>query len=123
MRRYAIVALIALILAGMSVLFIPDVRSRARALIRPDPPPRIPPLALAPPRATPRLPRSTATLRPTLTPTRAAITPTRGPTETPTPLPPTSTPTPTPGPIEVNGRLYAAYIPAATKEHQAYKYS
>ena len=124
MRRYASVTLIALMLAGMSTLLIPAVRSRARGLIRPGPPPRITPLALASPRVTPRPPpRPTATPRPTLTPIRAAITPTRGPTETPTPLPPTSTPTPTPGPIEVNGRLYDAYIPAATKEHQAYKYS
>jgi hypothetical protein len=36
---------------------------------------------------------------------------------------PTSEPSPTPGPLIINGRAYDAYIPAASKEKQAYRYS
>ncbi|HWQ14327.1 MAG TPA: hypothetical protein VNL77_16125, partial [Roseiflexaceae bacterium] len=47
------------------------------------------------------------------------------PRATTTPPPPTATPppSPTPAPVEVNGRRYDAYIPAAVKEAQAYRYS
>jgi hypothetical protein len=41
-------------------------------------------------------------------------------------VPPTATPVPptaTPAPVEINGRVYDAYIPAATKAQQAYQYS
>jgi hypothetical protein len=104
-------------------LLLPELRGHVRRLIWPDPPPRITPLALSMPRAT-SLPAS-----PTTTP-RSAPTPTRltsalSRTSTPTRSVPSATPppSPTPGPIEVNGRLYDAYIPTASKQHQAYQYS
>ena len=130
MRRYVLAALIALFAAGAS-LFVPGVRSRVRALVRPDPPPRITPIAMVAP-GTPlpvaTRPPASPTTRPTATahpsPTRAPAAATAAPTITPSPAPsPTPEPSPTPAPVVVNGRVYDAYIPAASKEHQAYKYS
>ncbi len=85
---------------------------------------------------------STVASTPTLTPT-FTLTPTPTPTSTFTPAPtftPASTPTLTPAPttppstptphtegarrkVTVNGRVYDAYIPAATKKKQEYHYS
>ena len=130
MRRYALAALIALFAAGAS-LSIPGVRSRVRALVRPDPPPRITPIAMVAP-GTPlpvaTRPPASPTAHPTATahpsPTRAPAAATAAPTIIPSPAPsPTPEPSPTPAPVVVNGRVYDAYVPAASKEHQAYKYS
>jgi hypothetical protein len=122
MRRYVIATLVVLLLAGAS-LFIPDVRSHIRALVRPDPPPRITPIALSgPPSPAPRPtpPRPTRTPQPATlpaaTPTGAPVAATPAPTAEPSP-------SPTPAPVVVDGRVYDAYIPAASKEHQAYKFS
>jgi hypothetical protein len=123
-RLAAIVALLALLVAG-AVLFIPGVRGRVRAIVRPEPPPRITPLALnlpqAPstssgPSAPPTQPPPTARPSATATPAPRAQAPTAAPTPTPEP-------SPTPGPVVVGGQLYDAYIPAASKEQQFYQYS
>ena len=151
MRRYLIATLLALFAAGAS-LFVPDVRSRVRALVRPDPPPRITPLVVVVPppaaSATPRpasptaspVPATATSVRqpvsaqPIRTPVSEALLPaptpspeTPSPPPTPEPLPPTPSPSPLPsptaGPVVVNGRVYDAYIPAATKPGQDYQYS
>jgi peptidase C39-like protein len=118
LKKLTTIAALVFALAGSSLL-LPDVRSRVRAVVRPEPPPRITPLAVNPPAAAPRPP--TRTPRPTV---RAAVaaSPTPQPRATPT-LTPTPAPSPTPTPIVVGRRVYDAYIPAATKEHQAYRYS
>lgn len=129
MRRIIFVIGITLVLAGTS-LFIPDVRSRVKALIRPAPPPQITPLALSLPAQAPaRLRPTTISLpTPTIVSRRPApTTPATGAagnasTRTPEPTA-TPQPTPTSGPIEVNGRVFDAYIPAATKPGQFYQYS
>ncbi len=146
MRLFRRIVLIALLLAslGSLSLLIPDVRSFAfttvKAVVRPEPPAPITPVALVgpmmtvPPATVP--PTATATATPTSTPLPE---PTTAPTLPPSALPlatappptatappPTATPpppTPTPGPVEVNGRLYDAYIPAANKEGQRYQYT
>jgi uncharacterized protein YvpB len=132
-RRIALIVLLVLLLGGASML-VPDIRAGARsvakAVLRPEPPAPITPIALSlpptstpTPHATPTSPPPTPTLPPTLAPSATAVS-TSPPT--PTPVPPTPTlppPTPTRGPVEVNGRLYEAYIPAANKEGQAYQYS
>ena len=125
MRRYAISTLLVLFVAGASLL-IPGVRSQVRAIVRPEPPPQVTPLAMTLPQRTPiRQParlipttRSTATLAASRTSVPAAAAP--APTATPSPM---SEPSPTPGPLIINGRAYDAYIPAASKEKQAYRYS
>src|SRR6266545_2411407 len=48
-RSIALVALLALLAAG-AVVFVPGVRSQVRAIVRPEPPPQITPLALTLPR-------------------------------------------------------------------------
>nr|PZN34003.1 MAG: hypothetical protein DIU80_03115 [Chloroflexota bacterium] len=116
-----------IVLAALAVaLLVPEVRSEVRALIRPEPPAPITPLALAtvPPRPPPRAPATpTATTPPTARATAAAATSSPA-TATPSPAPTdTPLPTPTPGPVVVNGRVYDAYIPAASKEGQFYQYS
>lgn len=74
-------------------------------------------------------PPAAATIGPSATP---ALTPSPPPAPTPSPtatatpsLTPTATatPSPTPGPVEVGGRLYDAYITAASKAQQEFKYS
>src|SRR6266545_2034663 len=124
MRRFVIVALIALAAAGAS-LFIPDVRTQVRAIVRPEPPPRITPVAITLPRRTATAPpRPTAVAHPTAILARATAPPGHTATALPTWTPsPTVAASPTPGPVVVNGRVYDAYILAASKEHQAYKYS
>lgn len=138
--KIAIIVAAALFLAGASLLFSP-VRGRVRALVRNEPPPRITPLALSTPvpamatrapTAT-TIPSSTPTPRPTvttdtplpaLTATMVEATATPAPTAMPTAIPTTApTPLPTPATVEVNGRRYAAYLPAATKESQFFQYS
>ena len=130
MRRLVIAAMLALVIGGAS-LFIPSVRSRVKAVVRPEPPPPLTPLALTLPQrsviATPR-PVATARSDPAAQSTNMSIRPASVPARTATPVPtaapsPTLAPSPTPGPVVVNGRSYDAYIPAASKEHQAYKYS
>lgn len=133
LRRLALVILIVLLVAGTSLL-IPAVRGRVRSIMRPEPPARITPIALSVPAPVPTSrPRPT----PTSTPTPATSTPTadlpptaaQSATSTPdlliaTPtIEPEPTPEPTAGPIEVNGRTYDAYIPAATKPGQFFQYS
>lgn len=68
-------------------------------------------------------PESTTAARPTATtvPTETALpTATTAPTEIALP---TATAAPIAGPIQVNGRLFDAYIPAATKPSQFFQYS
>jgi hypothetical protein len=131
LKKLVVITTVALALAAASLL-IPDVRQRVRAVVRREPPARITPLAvnLPPSRRLTTDDRPTTDRRPTTqlpTPNSQLPTPiphppspsaTVLPTETPTPAP-----SPTPAPVVVNGRVYEAYIPAATKEHQAYKYS
>jgi hypothetical protein len=118
LRRLIAPLLIGLALLGL-VALLPQIRSAARAALRPEPPPPITPLAL--------VVAPTRTLAPTATPAPPTPTPAPRATDAPTAEPPTPTPppppSPTPGPVAVNGRLYDAYVPAATKEGQAYQYS
>lgn len=125
MRRLLVLlgcVVLALVAAAIGVQ-VSGVRSQVRALIRPEAPPPITPIAVA------VLPLPTAMRDPS--PTLALPTATVGPGATgvpetpPTALPPTLTPEPTAttGPVEVNGRVYDAYIPAASKQQQAYQYS
>jgi hypothetical protein len=121
MRRLIIGLLVVLCAAGAAVL-IPDLRSFVRAMVRPEPPPPITPLAIAPPSSPPtRQPvkASSTPLRPSAT---AAS---RASTSAPlaSPIPPSPAPSATPAPVEVNGRIYDAYIPSATKAKQVYQYS
>jgi uncharacterized protein YvpB len=133
LRRILLFAFAAALVGG-GTLFIPDVRSyvksAVKSVVRPEPPAPITPIALGLPAAsathTPA-PTLTSTIAPTDTPTEAPTTATAVPTAPPpteTP-PPTDTPLPTatPGLMMVNGRAYDAYIPAATKDAQAYQYS
>jgi hypothetical protein len=115
LKKLTIIAAVLFILAGSSLL-IPNVRQSVRALVRPEPPPRITPLAVNPPARRAPTPRPSATMLPTQPPASATIAASATPTPTPAP-------SPTPAPVVVDGRLYDAYIPAATKEHQAYRYS
>lgn len=126
MIRRLVLVMVLMVLAAGAALLIPDVRHQIRAIVRPEPPPRITPLALTVPSpvATPPRPPPTSTAPPP-TPVRttltraAAIVPARTlPTITPTP-----TTIPTPTPVVVNGRTYAAYLSAATKPGQFYQYS
>jgi len=123
LKRLLVLAVLALLLAAASLL-IPNVRNSVRALLRPEPPPRITPLALVAPPTRSASPRPSATTRPTPAPPSAApaasVTPAASATPTITPSP---APSPTPEPVVVNGRVYDAYIPAATKDGQAYQYS
>lgn len=74
----------------------------------------------APPTVTPA-PSSTPTPQPTETPQPTA-TATPQPTATATPVP-TVAPSPTPATASINGRVYDAYIPAASKPQQEYQYT
>lgn len=135
-RRYLSLGIVVIVVALAIVsLLIPEVRGRVRAVMRPEPPARITPLALvAPPTAraatpTPEMPATpTATrLAPVATVALGAAIPvaTSTPSATPVPATPTASaaPTATAGPVVVAGRTYDAYIPAATKASQAYQYS
>ena len=130
-RRFAVIAVV--LLGFAASLAIPRFRHRVVALVRPEPPPRITPLALARPSAAPAIEDQatatpTATTAPTVVPTLSAgsaqATPQSEPTAVPT-LAPTPEPTvePTPAKVEAHGRLFDAYIPAATKDKQFFQYS
>lgn len=126
MRRLLILSFMVILLAGAS-LYVPAVRSHVRALVRPEPPAPITPLAMvAPPTRAAPSPGATVipspTAMPTIAPTMAEATASPAPTSTPAPTN-TPAPTETPAPVVVNGRVYDAYIPAATKQKQAYQYS
>lgn len=134
MRRYILGFLSVMVLAG-STIFIPGVRSRVKAIVRPEAPPQLTPLAVTVPqpvtqrRSQPTArPEPTATAKPPATTRPASTTAASAqaitePTATLAPSATAVPPTPTTGPIEVNGRVYDAYIPAATKKEQAYQYS
>lgn len=118
MRRVTLAVLLALLVMTISLL-IPEVRGRVKAIVRPEPPAPITPIALRLP------PTSMPTLAPP-TPTRPSVATAAAPTNPPPTALPTATlppPTATPEPIIINGKLYEAYIPAATKDSQAYQYS
>lgn len=123
MRRLIIFVFIALVVAGAS-LQVPAVRSRVRALVRPEAPAPITPLALIAPPAPSASPYRQTSVS-------AAALPSPAPPEAPAPIPtapvavasPAPLPSATPTPLIVNGRVYDAYIPAATKDKQAYQYS
>ncbi|HSH83226.1 MAG TPA: C39 family peptidase, partial [Herpetosiphonaceae bacterium] len=142
-----IATLVTLIVLAAGLLA-PNVRSRMRALVRPEPPAPITPIPVvaAPPAASATSrpastvpPASSATSRPAST-AHAAGSPTpavrkteqpeaASPTIARSPLAGSPTPTPSPAPsptprhVVVGGRIYDAYIPAATKAGQAYQYS
>ncbi len=129
----AVLAAAGLMLAA--VVLIRPVRAVVRSIARPEPPAQITPLAMTlppTPHAAPNMTHPPAAVTHTpvpvpATPTSTAmshVAPTRESAPTATPVPTqTPEPTPTPGPIEVNGRRYDAYIPAASKEGQFFQYS
>lgn len=125
--RLILSLVVALLLAGGS-LFIPGVRGRVRAIVRPEPPAQLTPLAISVP-APRSSPPQRATVAPTRTsaPARTSAAVSAAATIPPTDPAPTATSTPTPvpssGPVEVSGRVYDAYIPAATKPGQFFQYS
>jgi hypothetical protein len=121
--------MVILLLAALSLSF-PPTRGALRDLVRREPPPRITPLAIvvaeAPAGATPTLgPLMVA--RPTELATTVVPRSTSAVKYPPSPtLPrPTRTPLPsaTPAPVVIGERVYDAYVPAASKEGQAYQYS
>ncbi len=125
MRRVVMLLFVVLFLAGAS-MYVPGVRNRVRSLVRPEAPAPITPLALIAPPTRAVLPSSITIPSPTMPPTAAPIMVEATVSPLPTSIPaPTSTPAPTatPAPVVVNGRVYDAYIPAATKQKQAYQYS
>jgi hypothetical protein len=144
MRRLFIVLLLAVPVLGASLL-IRGIRAEVKALVRPEPPAQITPLALtlpatattgvAPTTTATHTASATATVAPaSATPTHTSRSERRAPTSKPAPtstpapsatIAPTATPAPTATatPIMINGRLYDAYIPAASKAQQAYQYS
>ncbi len=131
MRRL-VVSMLAVVFLASASLTLPALRTQIRALVRREPPPRITPLAVVV-----DLPAPTS--RSTYAATASAMpdpSPSQSPAISPTPLSaqalrpavlPTSTPEPTnipsPTAIERNGRVYDAYIPAATKPTQFFQYS
>ncbi|NOK58006.1 MAG: hypothetical protein GFH27_549287n310 [Chloroflexi bacterium AL-W] len=117
MRRLVIVICLLCLVFGLSI-FIPGVRNQVRAIVRPEPPAPITPIALVAPAT---VPTAVPTARPP-TPT-ALVVPTTQDEVMPTAVPTAWPPTPTVGPVTVNGRVYDAYIPSATKDSQAYQYS
>jgi len=137
LRRLLLVAVL-LLAAGAALIQVPAVRSRVRAIVRPEPPLRITPLAVSLPVAsalpaaakvvptatdTPPPTAEQATAAPAATPTPEAPTALPGRPEPPTatPEPPTAIPQPTA--IVVNGVPFEAHIPAATKPGQFFQYT
>lgn len=123
MRRVALALFIAVLAAGAS-LFLAPVRSRVKAIVRPEPPAQITPLAVNVPQPVaqrPSPPPATPAPAATMRSTASAAPSVRATAEAMATLAPSATPTT--GPIEVNGRVYDAYIPAATKPGQFYQYS
>jgi hypothetical protein len=115
------VALLVIILLGGAALTNPTLRNEAKVLLRLEPAPQITPLAVVLP-APPVTPHPTrAAALPTLAATRTGVqapSPTTWPSATALP-----SITPSPAPVPINGRSYAAYIPAAIKEGQLYQYT
>jgi hypothetical protein len=126
MRRLFIGLAVALStsIAATVAVQVPSIRSQVKALVRPAAPPPITPLAIVAAASRPVATPVPLTPLPGLT-ARAATTtvPEMEGTSTTVPPQPTLDLSPTPVSIEVNGRLYDAYIPAATKAKQAYQYS
>ena len=121
---WAIVLLLTVLLLGGAALANRTVRNEAQVLLGLEPAPQITPLTLVTPAPRATMPAPSPTASPT--PTPAIPTPTGtfipSPTAVPSPTPlPSATPSPTP--VVVNGRTYAAYIPAAVKESQLYQYT
>jgi hypothetical protein len=125
-KLIAIAAAAALIIIGVFVLRNPTARTEIKVLLGMEAPPQITPLAAigptpmraAQPPATIAATRI-ATAAPAAAPTSSTVpTPAATPTATAAP-----TLTPTPAPVEVNGRLYDAYIPAAVKQGQLAQYT
>lgn len=131
MRFVPILALLGVLLvaAGAVVLLVPSVastaRSTVRSIVRPEPPAPITPIALTLPPTRVATPPPTRTPLPTATalPTEKPVDTLQPAAPTPPPPPPEPTATPTPLPVVINGRVYDAYIPAASKEGQDYQYS
>jgi hypothetical protein len=124
MRRYLLAGLVVLLVAGAGLL-VPAVRSQIRAIVRPEAPPPITPLALAAPPTRPpatSAPPLAVTPEPPIAAARASATATRAAVPSPAPSA-TPAPSPTPGPVEVNGRVYDAYVAAASKDAQFFQYS
>lgn len=126
MRRILLVPVL-LLAAGAILINVPAVRSRVRGIVRPEPPPRITPLAVSLPvlSAPPALAPTHAA--PPATPEPVSGQATAAPAATPTQAPPTVTPEPlatlVPTAIVVNGVPFDAHIPAATKPGQFFQYS
>lgn len=100
-------------------------RPYVRAVLRPEPPAPLTPIALTVEESAPtQLPSVTPdppTRMPTAEPT-VAFTATPGPTSTPTAIPPSPTPAP-PTPVVVGDRSYTVLLPAAVKEGQRFQYT
>lgn len=115
--------------AALAIVALTVGRPYVRALLRPEPPAPLTPVALnLPPTASPAPspPPGTPTSPPgTPTPPPPTAAPTAAATLTATPPPPptlTATPGP-PTPVVVGERVYSALLPAAVKEGQRFQYS
>jgi hypothetical protein len=103
----------------------PTLRHEAKVLLGLEARPQITPLAVvvpspAPPTALAPSPTLPPTLTPAPAPTGTLLPP--SPTALPSPTaPPTAEPSP--APVVIGGRTYTAYIPAASKEGQAFQYT
>jgi uncharacterized protein YvpB len=95
-------------------------RPYLRAVLRPEPPAPLTPIALTVATAAPAVSPSATPAASTPAPT--AFTATPGPTATPTPIPASPTPAP-PTPVVVGERSYTVLLPAAVKEGQRFQYS
>lgn len=106
-------------------------RPALRALLRPEPPAPLTPLALTLPSPRPTLPPASPTAPP---PSPAPPSPAAEPSAPPAPIAPPASPTlapttassPTPGPptpVVVGDRSYSVLLPAAVKNGQRYQYS
>lgn len=132
-RKVIILAVVLLALAGVAGALVLTVgRPYLRAILRPEPPAPLTPVALSQvsspvavaPSATavPTAPPATATSVPSATIAEATTAPTA--TAVPPTLPPTLTPSPgPPTPVVVGERVYTALLPAAVKEGQRFQYS
>lgn len=139
MPRKSLSWALALLAAGlvMGIVALTVGRPYLRAVLRPEPPAPLTPLALsltAIPAAgrTPATvePAATATAEPPAAPATVTIAATAAratallPTATASPAPPTATASPAPPtPVVVGERVYTALVPAAVKEGQLYQYT
>ena len=120
--------LAALFLVSAFALNNPTARTELKVILGLEAPPQITPLAVVEPPARTPTPRATITPAPIATATAigglSRATSTAAPTAAAPPTePPAPTLIPTPAPVEVNGRVYDAYIPAAVKKGQLAKYT